>query len=226
MSQAISVPEYLNKNLLLKIPSVQIGHNECFNIILTRGPRIYAIKEKQVAAFCDLTSTVLKDIECKQTDFTQESPKMFDFDVCFSYAGKMKNVFLLLKMLDKLVVMTKRNDQITVHQQYENVCSFKVEEKCSVVHIRIEMIDGVSVCEDLYRLTTNNPVLDQVRFGGIANTIANRISAAKAELCTTKLDVQKYFHILGKELRFGPHTLHDVRICFATFLCVFFFQKK
>lgn len=214
------IPEYLNKNVMFN-RRVQIGRKECFNIVLTRGPRIYVAKNKQISAFCDLTSTFMKDIECKQSDFTgvpHESPKLYDFDICFSYAGKVKHVFLLLKMKDKFIVMTKRNDQITVHKEYENVRLFKVEEKDSVVHIRIEMIDGFSVFEDLYRLTTDHPVLDHERFGGVANTIADRIASVKAELSTTKLDLQKYFHILAKELRFGPHTLHDVRIAILRFV--------
>lgn len=204
------LPEYLNKNLMFN-RRVQIGHNECFNIVLTRGPKIYVTKSyKEVLAFCDLISTVMKDIECKQSDFAVESSKLFEFDICFSYAGKEKHVFLLLKMRDKFIVMTIRNDHITVHNQYENVSLFMVVERYSVVHIRIEMMDGQCVCEDLYHLTTDNPVLDQDRFGGVGKTISDRIASAKAEISTTKLDVQKYFHILAKELKFGPPTLHDV----------------
>lgn len=205
----IELPEYLNKNLMFN-RRVQIGHNECFNIVLTRGPKIYVTKYKQVIAFCDLISTVVKHIECKQSDFALESSKLFNFDICFSYAGKEKHIFLLLKMRDKFIVMSIRNDHITVHKQYENVNLFKVEERYSVVHIRIEMMDGQSVCEDLYRLTTATPMLDQDRFGGVGKTIADRIALVKAEISTTKLDVQKYFHTLAKELRFGPPTLHDV----------------
>lgn len=207
----IGIPEYLNKNLMFS-KSVRISRNEeCFDIVVTRGPWIYVTKKGQVLSVCNLTGTILKDIECRQSDFSQESAKSYDFDICFSYAGRVKNIFLLLKMENNFIVMSKRNDQITVHKQFENVRLFKVEEKFSSVHIRIEMMDGVSVCEDLYRLTTDDPIFDEERFGGVAQAIAQRISTAKAELATTKLDVQKYFHILAKELRFGPQRLHDVR---------------
>lgn len=213
MSEA-EYPEYLNKNVMFS-RRVQIGRNECFDFVLTHGPRVYVIKGKQVLSLCDLTSTVMKESECKQSDFTdvsQGSSKSYDFDVCFSYAGKVKQIFLLLKMKDNFVVMSKRKDHLIVHKEYQNVRLFKIEEKHSVIHIRIEMLDDSSICEDLYNLTTDSPILEQKRFGGVANTIANRIVAVKAELSTTKLDVQKYFHILSKELRFGNHTLHDVRI--------------
>ncbi|XP_037035195.1 uncharacterized protein LOC119073700 [Bradysia coprophila] len=205
----VGIPEYLNKNLMFS-KSVRISPNEqCFDVVITRGPWIYVTKNGQVLSVCDLTATVLKDIECRQSDFSQECSKLYDFDICFSYAGRVKNVFLLLKMRDKFIVMSKRNDQITVHKQFENVRLFKVEEKFCSVHIRVEMMDGISVCEDLYRLTTDDPIFDEERFSGVANTISKRIATAKAELSTTKLDVQKYFHILAKELRFGPQRLHD-----------------
>lgn len=223
-----NIPEYLNKNVMFN-RRVQIGRKECFDIVLTRGPRIYVVKDKQVSGECDLSTTFVKDIECKQTDFnsvSQESFKLYDFDICFSYAGKLKQVFLLLKMRDKLIVMTKRSDQITVHKEYENVRLFKVFEEHLVVHLRIEMTDGLSVCDDLYRLTTDSPVLDQERFGGVANTIATRIASTKAELSTTKLDVRKYFHVLTKKLRFGPYTLHDVRILFFPLLLCCCFKNS
>lgn len=139
---------------------VQIGrNNEYFDIVLTRGPRIYLTKDKQVLGFCDLSQTIMRDIECRQSDFSLESPKTlttFDFDICFSYAGKVKYIFLLLKMRDKLIVMSKINHEITVIKQYDEVLSFILEEKYSEVHIRIEMIAGFPVCENLYRLTTDN----------------------------------------------------------------------
>ncbi|KAJ6633638.1 hypothetical protein Bhyg_17381 [Pseudolycoriella hygida] len=212
MSQGIAdIPDYLNKNVIF-VKRVRTGPKQIYDVILTHGPKIYVTKSKQIFAVRDLTSTVLKDIECKQTDLnacSQQSCATFDFDICFSYAGNTKNVFLLLKMRDKFVIMAMTSDRITVHKEYENVCSFKVRERNSLVHIRIEMIDGSSVDEELYRLTTDSPLIDRKRFGGVANTIFERACATKAELSTTKLEVQKYFHILTKELRFGPYTLHD-----------------
>lgn len=218
------IPDYLlhRKNVMFN-RRVQMGpqKHDYFELVLTRNegkasPTIYAAKEKQVLALCDLSTTIVKDIECEPSDFVcQESSsrdsKLFDFDVCFSYAGRSKYVFLLLQIRDKLLIMTKRNDQITVHKEYENIRFFKVEEQYSVVHIRIEMADGSATCQDLYRLTTDSPMVDHKRFDGVANTIAGRVSKVKAELSTTKKDMQKYFHELGKELRFGPNSLRDVR---------------
>lgn len=154
----VSVPEYLTKNLMFN-RRVQIGRNEYFDIILTRGPRIYLTQANKQILTCDLSSTNVKDIECKQTDFTGlESPKTYDFDICFSYAGKVKRIFLLLKMRDKLIVMSKINDEISIIKQYENVRLFVLEEKYSEFLIRIEMIDGFSVGENLYRLRTDEGI--------------------------------------------------------------------
>lgn len=214
------IPEYLNKTIIFN-RHVQIGHKmyDNFEIVITRGPKVYATKGKEIIALGDLTGTILNSVECEQTDFHKDNKdKLCDFDVCFSYTGKTKHVFFLLKMRDKLVVMTKRDDQITVHKEYENVRSFKIEEKYSIVHLRIEMIDGCVTCDDLYRLTTNHPMVDHKRFDGVAKTIAERIATVKAELSTTKLDVQKHFNELGKELRFGPNTLRDVRYLFILLL--------
>lgn len=205
--------------------SARISPKECFHVVITRGPWLYLTQKGQVLSVCDLTSTILRDIECTQSDFSQESVRLYDFDICFSYAGRVKSIFLLLKMKDKFIVMSKRNDQITVQKQFQNVRLFKVEEKYSVVHIRVELMDGVTICEDLYRLTTDDPIFDQDRFGGVAHTITERISTVKAEVSTTKLDVQKYFHILAKELRFGPQRLHHVRTCLWIADSVFVYQQ-
>lgn len=201
------IPDYLNKTIMFN-RHVQIGHrkHEHFEIVITRGPKLYATKLKEVLALCDLSKTIIKGVECEQTDFGYKD-KLCDFDVCFSYSGRKKHVYFLLKMRDKLVVMTKRHDQITVDKEYQNVRLFNVEEKYSIVHLRIEMIDGSVTYDDLHCLTTDHPKVDHDRFDGVAETIANRVATVKAELSTTKLDVQKLFNDLGKQLRFGPNTL-------------------
>lgn len=215
MSQVIVIPEYLQKNLMFT-RSVRCGRGpkESFDVVLTRGPRFYATKNHEVLSFCDLTGTCVKDIECLQSDFNdrQQQDCAFDFDICFSYDGNAKHTFFLLKMRDKFLIMTKRSDQIAVLGQYENVRCFKVEESYAVVQIRIEMLDGQSLYEDLYRLVTDDPIDEKERFGGVADSICSRIAKVNAELATTKLDVLKQFDVVSKELRFGPQSIHEVRI--------------
>lgn len=159
-----NIPDYLIKNVMFN-RHVQIGprKDECFEIAIIRGPKLYVTKEKQVLALCDLSKTIIKGVECQQSDFGHHD-KVCDFDICFSYNAKKKHVFFLLKIRDKLIVMTKWRDEITVHKEYENVRLFKVEEKYSIVHLRIEMCDGSVTCEDLYRIMTDHPMVDHERF--------------------------------------------------------------
>lgn len=178
----------------------------------------------------------LSGLTCQQTDFdhtTHQRPqnvtKLFDFDVCFSYESGKKTVFFLLKMMDKLIVMSKSKDEILLHKEYENVHTFTTHVEGSSVKLRIDRTDETVLRDDLYRVTVDYPMAEKSRFGGVYATIENRVALAKAQLSTTKLDIQKYFLELGKELRFGPKTLHGVRFfcalfCVLKIVPIFFFK--
>lgn len=57
---SVDIPEHLRNVMFNR--HVQTGHheNDCFEVVLTCGPKLYATKKKQILAICDLTKSIAK----------------------------------------------------------------------------------------------------------------------------------------------------------------------
>lgn len=148
------IPDNLQKDLIFHC-HIYLSKNIHHDIIITQGPMLYEIRNRQILSLCDLSNSVLtgkfyKPIRCNiscskkhllkgtyptiAANNTQKNANI-KFEVKFSYCKNVKEVFYFVKINSDFAIIGKRGNELFVSERHtDSVFSSRINGNYNICY--------------------------------------------------------------------------------------------